>query len=197
VQYQPDLITDAIARYIQMKQFTDGHWGYGCGGSRAPLCGAEISNTALSMRALQFYAPSTNKAEYEKSIQMAGAWLAKVQAKTNEDRTYKVFGLAWAGKDKGALQKAMKELLATQRADGGSAGDRFRLSAWSSILAVHATRRRLVVHKDPFASGATVFRCGFPARSGPVDLGLRHELGDDGPSARLTGHASCNHAGGF
>jgi ankyrin repeat protein len=127
-QYQADLITDAIARYIQMKQFTDGHWGYGCGGSRAPLCGAEISNTALSMRALQFYAP-TNKAEYEKSIQLAGAWLAKVQAKTNEDRAYKVFGLTWAGKDKGALQKAMKELLATQRGDGG----------WSDIATTNST----------------------------------------------------------
>ena len=155
-QYPADLITDAIARYIAMKQFTDGHWGYGCGGSRAPLCGAEISNTALSMRALQFYAPVTSRAESEKAIQLAGAWLAKAQAKTNEDRTYKVFGLAWAGKvfglagagqdfglagagqdfglagagqEKGALQKAMKELLATQRADGG----------WSDIATTSST----------------------------------------------------------
>jgi ankyrin repeat protein len=128
-QYQPDLITDAIARYIALKQFTDGHWGYGCGGSRAPLCGAEISNTALSMRALQFYAPNAHRAEYERSIQMAGTWLVKTQAKTNEDRTYKVFGLAWAGKDKSALQKAMKELLATQRADGG----------WTDIATTNST----------------------------------------------------------
>jgi ankyrin repeat protein len=128
-QYPPDLISDAIARYIGMKQFPDGHWGYGCGGSRAPLCGAEISNTALSMRALQFYAPSASRTEYEKSIQMAGAWLVKAQAKTNEDRTFKVFGLGWAGKDKVALQKAMTELLATQRADGG----------WSDIFTMNST----------------------------------------------------------
>src|SRR5258705_8984465 len=81
------------------------------------------------MRALQFYAPAANRAEYDRPIQMAGAWLVKVQAKTNEDRTYKVFGLAWAGKDKGALQKAMKELLATQRADGG----------WSDIATTNST----------------------------------------------------------
>jgi len=128
-QYPADLITDAVARYIAMKQYTDGHWGYGCGGSRAPLCGAEISNTALSMRALQFYAPVNNRAEYEKSIQMAAAWLVEAPAKTNEDRTYKVFGLAWAGKDKRALQKAMKELMGTQRADGG----------WSDIANMNST----------------------------------------------------------
>jgi ankyrin repeat protein len=128
-RYPADLITDAIARYIALKQFTDGHWGYGCGGSRAPLCGAEISNTALSMRALQFYAPVVSRVESEKAIQMAGAWLAKSQAKTNEDRTYKVFGLAWAGQEKGALQKAMKELLDTQRADGG----------WSDIATTSST----------------------------------------------------------
>lgn len=127
--YPADLITDAIARYVAMKQYADGHWGYGCGGSRAPLCGAEISNTALSMRALQFYAPTPNRSEYEKAIQKAGSWLLEAPAKTNEDLTYKVFGLAWAGSDKSALQKAMKALLATQRADGG----------WSDIPTMNST----------------------------------------------------------
>src|SRR5258708_25658612 len=88
-QYPPDLITDAIARYIGMKQFTDGHWGYACGGSRAPFCGAEISNTALSMRALQFYAPSANQAEHENAIQMASAWLVIAPAKHNDARPLK------------------------------------------------------------------------------------------------------------
>lgn len=128
-QYPADLITDAVARYITMKQFGDGHWGYGCGGSRAPLCGGEISNTALSMRALQFYTPATQRAEYEKLIQKAARWLLDAPARTNEDRTFKAFGLAWSGADKSAVQKAMKELLATQHADGG----------WSDIPTMNST----------------------------------------------------------
>jgi len=132
-KYTPDGTTDAIARYIQMKQFPDGHWAYGCGGSRAPLCGAEISNTALSMRSLQFYAPNADKAEYQKSIQLAGDWLAKAEARTNEDLTFRVLGLAWArqeaGESRGALQKAVKDLIASQRSDGG----------WSDIPSMSST----------------------------------------------------------
>jgi len=158
--YPADLVTDAVARYIEMKQFPDGHWGYGCGGSRAPLCGAEISNTALSMRALQFYAPVTSHAKYDKTIQMAGAWLVGAPAKTNEDRTYKVFGLAWAKADKRALQQAMKELLATQRADGG----------WSDIASMNSTA---------YATGeamVALHEAGLPVTDAAYQRGVKYLL---------------------
>ena len=128
-QYKPDFITDAIARYIRMKQFPDGHWSVGCGGSRNPLCGGEITNTANSLRALQFYAPAGDKAGYEKTIQSAGDWIAKAPVSTNEDRTFRVFGLVWAGKDKALVRKAVRELEATQHADGG----------WSDIATSNTT----------------------------------------------------------
>jgi hypothetical protein len=101
-----------------MRQFPDGHWGVGCGGSRNPLCGDEITNAANSLRALQFYAPVGFRADYEKSIQLASAWLAKAPVYTHEDRTFRVFGLAWAG-NKDALKSAVQELLKEQHADGG------------------------------------------------------------------------------
>jgi ankyrin repeat protein len=165
--YAPDLVTDAIARYIAMKQFPDGHWGYGCGGSRAPLCGAEISNTALSMRALQFYAPVASRAEYDKAIQTAGTWLVEAPSKTNEDRTYKVFGLAWAGADKRALQQAMKELLTTQRPDGG----------WSDIATMSSTA---------YATGeamVALHEAGLPVTDAAYQRGVKYLLStqlDDG-----------------
>jgi ankyrin repeat protein len=117
-QYRPDLITDSITHYIRMRQFPDGHWGVGCGGSRNPLCGDEITNTANSLRALQFYAPAGFRVDYEKSIQLASAWLAKASVYTHEDRTFRVFGLAWAG-NKEALKIAVQDLLKEQHADGG------------------------------------------------------------------------------
>ncbi|MDP9169451.1 MAG: hypothetical protein M3N54_02430, partial [Acidobacteriota bacterium] len=112
--YPADLTTDAIARFIRLRQFADGHWDVGCGGSRNPLCGDEITNTANSLRALQFYAPSATA-----SIQRGADWLATAPVVTHEDRVFRVFGLAWAGGRKDALANAVKDLRAEQRGDGG------------------------------------------------------------------------------
>jgi hypothetical protein len=71
------------------------------------------------MRALQLYAPKTGAADWNRSIQRAAAWLARVGAKNNDDRGWRLLGLAWAGMDTNATQQAMRELLATQRPDGG------------------------------------------------------------------------------
>jgi hypothetical protein len=129
VDYKPDFTTDAIAREIRMKQFSDGHWGYGCGGSRAPLCGAEISNTALAIRALQLYTPQPWRAEFDKQIQLAGKWLLTAESHENEDFTFRVLGLTWASAAKADIAKAVRELGANQKADGG----------WSDIPSMPTT----------------------------------------------------------
>jgi squalene cyclase len=118
-RYKPDLNTDAVAMYLKSHQAPDGRWAYAVADARPPICSDYIGQTALSMRALQLYAPKVEKAAYDKSIQLAAAWMASAQPKNNDDRGWRVLGLAWAGKDKGATQKAMRELLAAQRADGG------------------------------------------------------------------------------
>ncbi|HEY7181814.1 MAG TPA: ankyrin repeat domain-containing protein [Blastocatellia bacterium] len=136
--YKPDLNTDAVVRYLKMRQMPDGRWPFGVGDSRPPLCSDYTGQTALSMRALQLYAPKTDKAGYEKTIQLAAAWLAKAEPKTNEDRTWRLLGLAWAARDKDAIKKAQRELLAAQRSDGG----------WSDLASMdsnaYATGRALV-----------------------------------------------------
>jgi hypothetical protein len=137
-RYKPDINTDAVAMYIKMHQMTDGHWEIGIGDQRPPLCSLYIGQTVLAMRALQLYAPKTDKAAYEKSIQIAAAWVAKAEAVTNDDRTWRLMGLAWFGKDKEATQKAMREVLAAQKSDGG----------WSDLPSIasnaYATGRALV-----------------------------------------------------
>jgi ankyrin repeat protein len=137
-RYKPDLNTDAVAMYMKMHQMTDGHWEIGRGDQRPPLCSLYIGQTVLAMRALQLYAPKTDRAAYEKSVQMAAAWIAKAEPVTSEDRVWRVIGLAWAGKDKDATRKAMRELLAIQQGDGG----------WSDMQSMsstaYATGRALV-----------------------------------------------------
>jgi hypothetical protein len=100
VGYKADLNTDTVAMYLRMHQMTDGHWEYGLGDTRPPICQEYVGQTALAMRALQLYPPSVDKAAYDDAIKRAAAWLAKVEPKTNEDRVWKLMGLAWAGMDK-------------------------------------------------------------------------------------------------
>lgn len=116
---QPDLNTDAAAMFIQARQKPNGEWPYPHADMRPPLCLDYIAQTALSMRALQLYAPKANRAIYDKSIRLAAAWLAKARALNNEDRNWRLTGLAWAGTDRAAKQNALQELLAAQRPDGG------------------------------------------------------------------------------
>jgi len=105
--------------YLKSHQSPDGQWAFGVADTRPPLCSDYIGQTALSMRALQLYAPKADKAAYDQAIQLASAWMAKAQATNNDDRAHRLLGLAWAGKDKDATQKAVRELLATERPDGG------------------------------------------------------------------------------
>jgi ankyrin repeat protein len=127
--YKPDLNTDAVAMYLKMRQMTDGHWEFGRGSGRPPLGSGYIGQTALAMRALQLYSPKTDNAGYGKAVQLASTWLAKAESTNNDDRGWRLLGLAWAGADKGATQKAMRDFLALQRSDGG----------WSDIPSVGST----------------------------------------------------------
>jgi hypothetical protein len=127
--YKPDLNTDAAAMLIQSRQKSNGEWPYPHADTRPPICLDYIAQTALAMRALQLYAPNTGKAAYEKSIHRAGSWLAKAQSFNNDDRSWRLTGLAWAGADQAATKKAMQEVLATQRPDGG----------WSDLPSMQST----------------------------------------------------------
>jgi ankyrin repeat protein len=137
--YKADINTDAVAIYLKSRQSADGQWVYPPADARPPLCSDYIGQTALSMRALQLYAPKIDKEAFEQSIQMAAAWLANARPRNNDDRGWRLLGLAWAGKDKGATEKAMQELLATQRTDGGWPDlDSMESSAYATGKALYA-----------------------------------------------------------
>jgi hypothetical protein len=127
--YKPDLDTDAAAMHILWRQQPTGEWFYPNADMRQPLCLDHIGQTALSMRALQLYAPKTDAAAYRRSIQLAASWLANAKSSNNDDRSWRLSGLAWAGTNKVATQKAMQELLATQKPDGG----------WSDLPSMETT----------------------------------------------------------
>lgn len=115
--YPADAATDAMAHYLKNHQHPDGNWAILA--HRPPIESSDIEVTANSMRALQLYAPVTQRAEYQRAIARAADWLTKAQPRNNEDRAFQLLGLAWAKKDKGSIQAAARALAAAQRSDGG------------------------------------------------------------------------------
>jgi ankyrin repeat protein len=157
-RYKPDLNTDAVAMYLKSHQAPNGEWPYQIADSRPPICSDYIGQTALSMRALQLYAPKMDKAAYEESVRLAAGWIAKARPRNNDDRGWQVLGLAWAGKDKDALQKAMRELLAAQRPDGGWADlETMGSSAYATGKALYALQIAGLPASDPGYKRAVQF----------------------------------------
>jgi len=148
--YKADLNTDTAAMYIRMHQQPDGEWTMNRADSRPPLGSDYIGQTALAMRALQLYTPNTERPAYESAIQRAGTWLVNAQPKTNDDRCWRLLGLAWYDRDKAAKDKAVKELLATQRGDGGwSDIQSMESNAYATGRALFALRAAQLSPSDP------------------------------------------------
>jgi len=81
----------------------------------------QITLAGPAIRALQVYGQKTRRAEYEKAVQLAAAWLMKARPVTNDERVSQILGLKWAGMNTRSevIRKAARQLLAEQRADGG------------------------------------------------------------------------------
>jgi ankyrin repeat protein len=115
--YPADAATDAMARFIKNHQRPDGSWIIIA--HRPPIESSDIEVTVNSMRAMQLYAPPTQRAEYDRAIHLAAGWIAKAQPDNNEARAFQLLGLAWAKSDPRSIRAAAQALAAEQRNDGG------------------------------------------------------------------------------
>ena len=113
--------TDALARFLLRHQSADGFWRILA--HRPPIESSDVQVTAVSMRALQVYAPPSMRATTDRAIARAATWLTTAPVTTTEDRAFQLLGLGWSSTSssasKRAIQKAGRALVATERADGG------------------------------------------------------------------------------
>ena len=116
-RYPADAATDAMAHFLRRQQLPNGQWRPLA--HRPPIESSDIQATAISMRALQLYAPKAGRARYEKPIQLASGWLAQAHPADTQDRAFQLLGLKWAGAGHAAIRTAASGLLALQRPDGG------------------------------------------------------------------------------
>lgn len=146
-KHPADAATDAMARFLRGQQRPEGHWLPLA--LRPPIEGSVITATALTLRALQLYAPQANRAGYDASIERGAKWLTAATPHDIEDHAFHLLGLKWAGAPRPSLEAAARALIARQRADGG----------WAQIPSLSS---------DAYASGQALFAL---AESGVVAAG--------------------------
>ena len=163
--YAPDAATDAMAAFLKTRQIPNGMWPNLA--HRPPIETSAIPTTALTMRALEIYAPKAQQAEYAKAVDLAKDWLQKAQPQDTQERAFQLMGFAWGGVDRNVIRKAAGELLAEQRPDGG----------WSQIPSLasdaYATGEALVALRD---SGA--IRVADPAYQRGIQFLMKSQLED-------------------
>jgi hypothetical protein len=117
--HPPDAATDALARFLESRQWSDGRWQ--SFSHRPPIEGNDIPVTATSLRALQVYGPKTQRAKYEMSVRRAADWLVNAQPQTTQDRAFQLLGLGWAGvkPNTETIRQKVRGLVTEQRPDGG------------------------------------------------------------------------------
>ncbi len=115
--YPPDAATDALARYLLRRQHGNGSLNVTT--SRPPIESSDIAVTALSIRALQAFAPAPQKAEYATAVQRAAAWLRQAELHSSQDYAYTLLGLTWARVDKASMRDTARKLTGLQGNDGG------------------------------------------------------------------------------
>ena len=114
--HPPTLLTDAIVQLLSSQQHMSGRWV--SSSHRPPHEDSDFTATALSIRALQLYAPAARREELLARVAAARAWLERATPESTEDQAMQLLGLAWSGQRAG-LQSHVSALRAAQREDGG------------------------------------------------------------------------------
>ena len=164
-RHPADFATDAHAWLLKRSQAADGRWRIFA--HRPPIESSDVQVTALSMRALQMYAPATRKAEFDEAIASAAVWLRNATARTTEERAFQLLGLKWSDTSRTQIEQLGRALVAEQRPDGG----------WSQLPTMgsdaYATGQALyaLAESGALSPGSPAFRRG-------VDFLLKTQLAD-------------------
>jgi hypothetical protein len=135
-----DEITTAVAEYLLRADRDRGHW-MSIVATRVPMEGSHFTVTALAVRGIRTYAPDARADLVTQRVAQARSWLTKAQPVDTEDRVFRIWGLKYAASEPEAINAAVKDLLATQRGDGGWAQiDTLASDAYatgSALVALH------------------------------------------------------------
>ncbi len=166
---RPGEIQSAMTTILASQQDDTGRWGFAL--HREPIQSSAFATTALTVRLLKAYMPAERAAETAQRIQKARTWLIATKAVTNEDRTFRLLGLKWAGADPKEIDKAAAELRGAQRPDGG----------WAQLPASGADPDGdAYTRSDAYATGQALYALhvggGIATTAEPYRRGVRYLL---------------------
>ena len=114
---EPHLGTALMARFLIARQRPAGDWS-GLN-QRPPSSSSDFAKTAIGVRAVQLFHHRADVETARHSVARAATWLRSHQAPDTEGRAYQLLGLHWTGSDSATRVRLARELIATQRSDGG------------------------------------------------------------------------------
>ncbi len=112
-----DSTTSAVAGFLLQRDRDRDFWRTTA--NRPPQEASSFTSTLLAIRALKSYGALPEKVAIKTRIDRARQWLEQAPAKDTEDRVFRLWGLKEAGSADEAVNKAVLELLGSQRDDGG------------------------------------------------------------------------------
>lgn len=115
--WKPDETTAAVAEYLLLWQRDLEHWKPQS--RRPPTEQSFFTSTHVALRGLKTFGTPDQRERIDRRFEQVRAWLLKTSALDSEDRVFRLRALRVADAPGAEVRKAAKELLDTQRADGG------------------------------------------------------------------------------
>jgi hypothetical protein len=115
--WAPDETTAAVAEFFLRRDKDGGRWR--TSSNRPPSEASEFTTTYLALRGLKSFGTPAMKDRIADRIEAARGWLSRSNPRDTEDRAFRLWALKLAGAADEQVRHAARELLDSQRVDGG------------------------------------------------------------------------------
>ncbi|MFN4261153.1 MAG: prenyltransferase/squalene oxidase repeat-containing protein [Gemmataceae bacterium] len=116
--WQPDDITAAVVDYLLQRDRDLGYWR-SSHLDRPPSEASPFTTTALAVRGLRAFGTPAQQDAIARRLEAARDWLRRAEPRDTEDRVFRLWGLKYAQAEPEEIAAAARDLLQTQRDDGG------------------------------------------------------------------------------
>jgi Squalene-hopene cyclase C-terminal domain len=136
---KPDATTEAVVEYLLLHNKDLDHWR--AAANRPPSAGSDFTPTYLALRALRKWGVPGQKERIAKRSDVVRGWLLKAPARDTEDRVFRLWALQAVGAGEKEVRPALRDLVRSQRADGGwgqtGAMDSDAYATGTALVALH------------------------------------------------------------